>query len=157
MAHLAQVNVGRLVAPEGSPEVAEFINALERVNALADRAPGFVWRYRAPDGPGHLIPGGTDDPLFVINLSVWETYADLHAFTYRTAHNHFLRRRREWFTAFDGPYLAMWWIDADARPSVDEALARLEHVRVHGPTPRAFSLLRQFDADGRPIRRARAR
>ena len=87
MAHLAQINVGRLVAPEDSPVVAEFVDALEAVNAIADKAPGFVWRHQSPKGEGHLSPAGEDDALFVINLWVWESYAELHEFMYRTAHN----------------------------------------------------------------------
>ena len=153
MKHLAQVNVGRLRAREGSPEVAEFIAALEPVNALADRSPGFVWRHEAEAGVGHLTPGGADDELFVVNLSVWESYAALHEFTYRSAHSGFLRRRLEWFERPSGPIIAMWWVEEGERPTVDQALARLEHLRTHGPTPRAFSLMRQFDADGRPVRR----
>ena len=44
---LAQVNVGRLRAPTESPEIAEFVAALDRINALADRSPGFRWRLSA--------------------------------------------------------------------------------------------------------------
>jgi hypothetical protein len=153
VAHLAQINVGRLVAPEGSPEVAEFIAALEPVNALADRAPGFVWRHVSPQGEGHLSPAADDDALFVINLSVWESYAALHEFMYRTLHNGFLRRRLEWFEPHTAPVTALWWVPEGERPTVDQALARLEHLRHHGPMPEAFSLLRQYDADGRPVGR----
>jgi hypothetical protein len=150
VAHLAQLNVGRLRAPEGSPEVAEFIAALEPVNAIADRSPGFVWRHQSPQGEGHLSPGGEDDDLFVINLSVWETYGDLHAFVYRSAHSAFLRRRLEWFERPTEPITVLWWLAEGTRPTVEEALGRLAHLRRHGPTPEAFSLLRQYDADGRP-------
>jgi hypothetical protein len=153
MKHLAQVNVGRLVAPEDSPVVAEFVGALEAVNAVADRAPGFVWRHKSERGEGHLSPAGEDDALFVINLSVWESYAALHEFMYRTAHNAFLRRRLEWFERLSGPVTALWWVPEGERPTVDEALARLERLRQYGPSPDAFSLLRQYDADGRPVGR----
>jgi hypothetical protein len=150
VAQLAQINVGRLRAPEDSPEVAEFVAALEGVNALADRAPGFVWRHQSPRGEGHLSPGGDDDPQFVVNLSVWESYAALHEFVYRSAHTPFLRRRLEWFERPSGPITALWWVADGEQPTVEDGLARLQHLRIHGPTPRAFSLLRQYDADGRP-------
>ena len=153
MAHLAQINVGRLVAPEDSPIVAEFVDALEAVNAIADRAPGFVWRHQSPKGEGHLSPAGEDDALFVINLSVWESYAELHDFMYRTVHNGFLRRRLQWFEPRSGPVTALWWVPEGEIPTVEHALARLEHLRLHGPTPEAFSLLRQYDADGHPVGR----
>jgi hypothetical protein len=147
---LAQVNVGRLRGPEGSPDVADFFAGLERINALAESSPGFVWRLAAD--AGHVYPVGTD-PLFVVNLTVWETYAQLHEFVYRTAHNGFLRRRKEWFERMPSPFTALWWVQAGHDPTVDEAMARLDHLRTHGPTPQAFSLLRQFDADGRPVSR----
>jgi hypothetical protein len=151
--HLAQVNVGRLRAPEGSAEVAEFIDALAAVNAVADRAPGFVWRHQSDQGEGHTSPGGSDDELFIINLSVWESYAALHEFIYRTVHNGFLRRRLEWFEPRSGPVTALWWVPEGEQPTVDHALARLERLRQYGPSPDAFSLLRQYDADGRPVGR----
>jgi hypothetical protein len=157
VAHLAQINVGRLVAPEGSPEVAEFIDALEAVNALADRAPGFVWRHQSDQGEGHTSPGGDDDELFIVNLSVWESYADLHEFMYRTVHNQFLRRRLEWFEPRSGPVTALWWLPEGETPTIDQGLVRLEHLRRHGPMPEAFSLLRQYDADGHPVGRRAAR
>ena len=153
MAHLAQINVGRLLAPEGSPAVAEFIDALEAVNAIADRAPGFVWRHRSDQGEGHTSPGGDDDELFIVNLSVWESYAALHEFMYGTVHNQFLRRRLEWFEPRSGPVTALWWLPDGEIPTVDQGLARLEHLRRHGPTPEAFSLQRQYDADGHPVGR----
>jgi hypothetical protein len=153
VAQLAQINVGRLRAPEGSPEVAEFVAALEPINARADRAPGFVWRHQSPAGEGHLSPGGEDDDLFVVNLSVWESYAALHEFVYRSAHSPFLRRRLEWFERPTAPITALWWVADGERPTVEHALARLEHLRRHGPMPEAFSLLRQYDAEGHPTSR----
>ena len=48
--HLAQVNIGRLLAPLDSPELAGFVAGLEPVNALADAAPGFIWRLQTEDG-----------------------------------------------------------------------------------------------------------
>jgi hypothetical protein len=156
VAHLAQLNVGRLRAPEGSPEVAEFVAALEPVNALADGAPGFVWRHQSPAGEGHLSPGDDNDDLFVVNLSLWESYEALHDFVYRTAHNEFLRRRLEWFEPRSGPVTVLWWVKEGERPTVEQALARLAHLRLHGPTPEGFSVLRQYDADGRPTSRRAA-
>jgi hypothetical protein len=154
--HLAQVNVGRLHAAEGAPVVAEFFANLEPINRLAEQSPGFVWRNVSPSGEGHTTPTGEDE-LLVINLSVWERYEDLHAFAYRSAHNGFLRRRLEWFERMPGPVTALWWVEEGTEPTVEHALLRLERLREHGPSPQAFSLLRQYDADGRPVsRRSRA-
>jgi hypothetical protein len=40
--HLAQVNISRLLAPLNHPKITEFVAQLEPINALADKAPGFV-------------------------------------------------------------------------------------------------------------------
>ena len=48
--HLAQVNIGRVVAPVDDPKMAEFMAQLDEVNALAEAAPGFVWRLQSSSG-----------------------------------------------------------------------------------------------------------
>jgi hypothetical protein len=142
--HLAQYNVARLRDPLDERVWREFLDGLDRINRLAERSPGFVWRLAAPEG--HLVDGGG---MFA-NLSVWESYEGLHRFLYRSGHGDYTRRRRRWFDPIDAPTTVLWWVDAGVRPSLDEATARLDHLRGHGPSPRAFSLLRQFDGDGRP-------
>ena len=42
--HLAQVNLARAVDDLDQPAMAEFIAALKKVNGIAERSPGFVWR-----------------------------------------------------------------------------------------------------------------
>ncbi|WP_432875391.1 DUF3291 domain-containing protein [Kribbella sp. CA-245084] len=144
--NLAQVNVARMRAEAGSPLVGEFIAALEPVNRLADQSPGFVWRL--PAAEGHVLthgPGGSAQD--VVNLSVWSTYEDLHAFIYRSAHGRFVRNRARWFERVRQPSTALWWLPAGEQPTVDEALARLEYLRRWGPTPRAFTLRHRFAPD----------
>jgi len=142
---LAQVNVGRLVAPMDAPEVQEFIDALDPVNALADAAPGFLWRLSADDPETLSSAGDADDPRFVINLSTWTDFASLHAFTYRTLHAEFLRRRLEWFERLSTPVVALWWVEDGDHPSVAEARTRLDHLEANGPTPHAFTMRKRFD------------
>ena len=141
---LAQANLSLLRHPPTAPQVAEYVAALARINHLADRAPGFVWRERTPV---------SDDERLVLNLSVWKAYRPLHEYTYRSAHGHFVRRRHEWFDQVPQPSTVLWWIPADTRPTVEDGLARLAHLRRHGPSPKAFSLRVRFDADGRRERR----
>lgn len=145
---LAQVNVARLRFPVSSPRLAGFVSALDRVNRLAELSPGFVWRYEHGHEPHEAI----GDQRTVVNLSVWEAYQSLHDYVYRSAHAGFVRRRGEWFEPPQAPSSALWWVPAGHRPTVDEALARLRHLRVYGPSPRAFSLRRRFDPNGRPER-----
>jgi hypothetical protein len=144
--HLAQVNVGRLVAPIGDPRIDEFRNALGRINNLADVQPGFVWRLTgAGNDATDIKPDETDD-LQAINASVWETPEHLAAFAYRSEHRNFVRRRLEWFEAATQPILTLWWVPAGHTPSLAECLERLAHLRANGPTPHAFDFKHRFEA-----------
>jgi heme-degrading monooxygenase HmoA len=149
VAHLAQVNVARLRFPLDAPAASEFVAALDRINRLADESPGFVWRHRAEHG--HV--SYADDPRLLLNLSVWESYPHLHAYVYRSAHGHYVRRRYEWFEPIRTPATALWWVPAGHEPTPDEALARLRYLRTYGPTARAFTVRSRFDPSGRPERR----
>lgn len=138
--HLAQLNVGRLVAPTDDPRVAAFMAALDRVNGLGRRMPGFVWIMEGSGEPG---TGNTEakiggDPRFVANLTVWEDVASLEAFVWKTVHRQFYARRAEWFEALGEMHFVMWWVRAGHRPSLDEALARLERLRAIGDSDEAF-------------------
>jgi hypothetical protein len=141
--HLAQLNVGRLLAPVESEEIAGFVAALDPINAIADRSPGFVWRLQTEGGNATDIRP-TEDDLFLINMSVWTDLEALRAFTYDTDHVAILRRRREWFERLATAHLVLWWVPAGHVPTVDEALVRLDHLRAHGPTPSAFTFRTPF-------------
>ncbi|MEM8569414.1 MAG: DUF3291 domain-containing protein [Pseudomonadota bacterium] len=138
--HLAQLNVGRLVAEPGDPRVAEFMGALDRVNGLGKRMPGFVWMMEGSGEPG---TGNTEtkidgDPLFVSNLTVWESVETLENFVWNTVHRQFYERRAEWFEVLGQMHFVMWWVPAGHRPSLDEALDRLEHLKGNGDSDHAF-------------------
>lgn len=152
MFHLAQVNVARLRFPLEDPAAYEFVAALDRINRLADRAPGFIWRSRAPDGHVRLVDE-TGDPRMVLNLSLWQSYEHLHAYVYRSEHGRYVRRRYQWFERIATPATALWWVPAGHEPSPAEALARLHRLRAHGPTPRAFTVRSRFDPAGHRLRR----
>jgi hypothetical protein len=144
---LAQINVARLRAPSDDPLVAEFFDALDRVNALAEASPGFVWRFQTEDGNATSVhPFG--DELVIVNISTWVDAASLNDFAYRTDHAGFLRRRREWFERMVEASMALWWVDAGHRPTVAESVARLDHLRANGPSVRAFSFREAYAADG---------
>jgi Domain of unknown function (DUF3291) len=142
--HLAQVNIGRLRAPVDHPMIAEFVAGLDRINALADRATGFVWRLQTEDGNATAIRPDAQDALLAINMSVWESVEALAAYAYRSEHVAFMRRRREWFEPFPDSYLALWWIPAGTLPTVSDAMGRLAHLDVHGPTLTAFTFRHRF-------------
>jgi hypothetical protein len=141
--HLAEVNVARLREPIRSPVMAGFVRALDDVNWLAEQSPGFVWRHRPEWEP--LTYGALGGVEVVVTLSVWVDFESLRRFVYRSAHGLFMRQRARWFEPLGGFTTALWWVPEGSRPSVDEGLARLDHLRAHGPTPGAFSLRRQFE------------
>ncbi len=143
--HVAQLNIGRLLAPLDAPEIAEFVAALDPINALADAAPGFVWRLQDDEGNATSFRPFDDDTLLV-NLSVWESIDALADFTYRTMHRDVLRRRGEWFTKLAEAHLVLWWVPAGHVPSLQESKERLDTLRAAGPTPEAFTFRTRFRA-----------
>jgi hypothetical protein len=148
---LAQVNVARLRAPLDAPQMAGFVAAVDPVLRLAQECAGFVWRYA--DGHGHNVTVETDgDATMVVNLSVWTSYEALHAFTYRSPHGAFIRKRDIWFVATPKPSTALWWVPAGTRPTLEDALRRLTVLRRYGPSPRAFGIRHRYQPDGEPLR-----
>ena len=150
---LAQVNVSVARARLDDPTMRGFVYAFDRVARLAAVAPGFVWHWR-PENDELLRDG---DDLLVVNLSVWTDYARLHDFVYRGEHGPLVTRGGRWFRESSQPSTALWWVAPGTRPTVDDGMARLRHLRSHGPTPQAFSLVDQFDAAGRPVPKNSAR
>jgi hypothetical protein len=147
---LAQLNIGIIRAPMDSPVMAEFANNLERINALADHADGFVWRLQSEAGDATAIRP-FEDPNQLLNMSVWGDLASLNAFVYRSAHTEIMRRRREWFEPISRAFVVLWWVPRGHRPSVAEAVERLEWLRSRGPTAEAFTFRQPFpppDATG---------
>ena len=135
---LAQLNIGTTLYPVEDPRMEGFTGRLDTINALAEASPGFVWRMQSESGNATDIPVG-EDPLLIANLSVWETVEALYAFTYQTTHREVMTGRRQWFQRPEGAYQVLWWVPAGHRPTLAEAMARLEHLREEGPGPRAFT------------------
>lgn len=138
--HLAELNVGRLIAPTDDPRVAEFMAALDRVNGMGKRMPGFVWMMEGSGEPG---TGNTEvklegDERFVANLTVWEDAPSLERFVWQTVHKQFYDRRAEWFEVLGRMHFVMWWVPEGHRPTIDEAMLRLAHLQAHGDSDHAF-------------------
>lgn len=142
---LAQVNIARLQAPLDSPQLKDFVDALDPVNAVADTSDGFVWRLQSDSGNATDIPVLGDEWL-VVNMSVWRDCDALTAFMYQGRHRELLSRRREWFERPAEAVTTLWWVPAGHHPTVAEAEERLLHLRAHGPTPYAFTLRTTFPA-----------
>jgi hypothetical protein len=148
---LAQLNVAAMRAPMDDPSMAGFTMAFDRIARLAERSPDFVWRLPS----GHLVIPREDGSEEIANLSVWQSYRSMHTFVYRGPHGRLLLRRYTWFRPTRQPSTALWWVPAGTRPTLEQALVRLRHLRAHGPSPRAFSLTRQFGPEGLPARSQR--
>ena len=155
--HLAQINVGRLLHPLDDPRMADFVDNLAAINALAEASEGFVWRLKDETGNATSI-AAYDDPAIIVNMSVWTAPEALYAFAYQTAHRRFVQRRKEWFELFDGPYLALWWMAEGTTPTVADGRQRLDHLARVGPTAYAFTFRKTFPpAAAEPVGRARRR
>ena len=144
--HLAQINIGRLIAPMDDPRIADFIAQLAPVNALADGAPGFVWRLQSSYGNATDIEY-SDDPTLNVNMSLWESVETLRDYVYRSDHLTVFRDRAKWFQKLDKPHYCLWWVPVGHIPAVAEGRERLEHYQQHGPTPFSFWFSKMYPAD----------
>jgi hypothetical protein len=146
---VAQVNIGRLVAPLDSPQLADFVAWLDPVNAVADGAPGFVWRLQTEDGNATAIRPFDDDSMLV-NMSVWRDVESLRNYVYASAHVQIMRRRREWFERMSEAYLVLWWVPRGHRPGIAEGIAKLDALQKNGPGPEAFTFRETFPPPDAP-------
>ena len=140
---LAQLNVAIMKEPLQSPGMADFVANLDRINALAEASPGFVWRLQTEEGDATALRPMGENTL--VNMSVWRDVESLNAFVYRSAHVEIMRRRAEWFQRMSDAYLVLWWVPRGRRPTMDEALAKLTLLRQKGATAEAFTLRQAFD------------
>ncbi|MCO4842196.1 MAG: DUF3291 domain-containing protein [Yoonia sp.] len=136
--HLAELNIGRLRADKDDPSVADFMNNLDRINGLGKRMPGFVWIMEGETGEGNTATMIDGDPRYIPNLTVWENAQALETFVFKTLHTKFMDRRAEWFEALGQMHFVMWWVSAGHKPTLAEALARLEILRRDGDCSDAF-------------------
>ncbi len=139
---LAQLNIARLLEPLESPRLADFVANLERINALAEESPGFVWRLQSDEGDAtSLRPFGEE---WLVNMSLWQDVESLHQFVYRSAHSQIMRRRKEWFSRLTDAVTVLWWIPAGELPSVHDAKDRLDRLRQRGATAEAFTFAEAY-------------
>lgn len=137
--HIAEFNVGRIKYELTDPRMGEFIGNLELVNGIAERSPGFVWRYVDDSSRGGTTTARPfSDRRLIVNLSVWETVAALEHYVWQTVHKRFYGRRTDWFDHFEGPAVTLWWIPVAHRPNLTEAVQRFTHLQQHGPSDYAF-------------------
>lgn len=159
--HLAQVNVAYALGDESDPVMARFMAQLDEINQLAERSPGFVWRYVTDSRDPNQRE--LSDPRVLFNMSVWDGVESLHAYAYKTAHAKVFAARKQWFDDWkqhvgslpelgDGvPFLALWWIPAGEVPTPQQGLQKLRLLGTKGPHPQAFTFKRIFTPHGEPV------
>lgn len=141
---LAQLNIAQMKFTLDAPEMADFVANLDRINALAEQAPGFVWRLKDDAGNATALrPFGADT---LVNMSVWASLEQLSNYVYKTAHVDIMKRRKEWFERMQDAYTVLWWVPQGHRPDEHEAMQKLQTLRAMGPTEKAFGFKQAFAA-----------
>src|SRR5215471_4997045 len=139
---LAQLNIALMKESLDSPRMADFVANLDRINALAESSPGFVWRLQTEGGNATALRPLGEETL--VNVSVWKDVESLNRYVYRSPHVEVMRRRKEWFEQVRAAYVVLWWVPRGHRPNVSEAIGRLKLLRAKGPTKDAFTFRRAF-------------
>ena len=142
--YLAQFNLAHAIAPMDSPIMADFVNNTDRMNAIADESPGFVWRLTDEGTNDSYSIQAFDDPLLLTNMSVWKDRESLFNYVYHSDHVEIFKRKKEWFSTIKAMHMVLWYIEEDHIPTLHEAKERLEHLRTHGESEYAFSFKSQF-------------
>jgi hypothetical protein len=141
--HIAQLNIARAKAEMDTALMQGFVSRLDEINALADNAPGFVWRLQTEDGDATALRV-FDDPLTLVNLSVWTSPERLKEFVYRSSHVELIQDREAWFDKLGSLHQVLWWIPQGHIPTIEEAKEKLDFIREHGPSEQAFSFGKTF-------------
>ena len=143
--HVAQLNIATMIGKNiNDPVMAEFVDQLDSINALAEQSHGFVWRLKS-DGGNATDYNPYHDERIIVNFSVWRTVDDLKNFVYKSVHTRVMKDRKNWFENFGKAYYVIWNIPAGSIPSLDEAVARLACLQKNGPTDHAFDFKNIFE------------
>jgi len=151
---LAQLNIAEALYDTDDPRMDGFTGPIDKINALADRAPGFIWRLvddEETDGALSLRMEGQND-YTLVNMSVWQDIDSLFHFIYKTAHAKVMQGKRDWFTQIPRSHMVLWWVEDGHIPTLDEAKEKLDLVRANGPSPEAFDFLTPFNSAGKPVK-----
>ncbi|MDJ0645698.1 MAG: DUF3291 domain-containing protein [Flavobacteriaceae bacterium] len=142
---LAQINIARLLKPIDHPQIADFVNQLDEINALAERSKGFIWRLKDEDSGNAVGINPYNDPNIIINMSVWQDIDSLKNYVYKSDHVKVFMRRKEWFEKPVKPHMALWWIETNKFPTALDGKQRLEYLDLHGNSPQAFTFSKIYN------------
>lgn len=142
--HLAELNIGKFKYPTSDSRMAGFMDNLDRVNALAERSPGFIWRLVGSGNNATDLRVGDD---YAVNMSVWETPAALENYVFNTVHVQFYKNKAEWFDLMEKPHMVFWWVPEGHQPTLTEAMDKLKDYENNGPSENAFSWTEVMDIE----------
>lgn len=140
---LAQFNIAEAIAPMESPVMADFVNNTDRINALADKHPGFIWRLKDESDNAYSIKA-FDSEFTLVNMSVWKDRESLFDFVYNSGHVKILKRKKEWFRKMLKMHMVLWNVEEGHIPTIEEGKERLEYLQEHGESEYAFSFKSSF-------------
>jgi hypothetical protein len=141
--HIAQINIGKVLYPVEDPRMAGFMDNLDTINALAEATEGFIWRLKTDEGNATSIHA-FDDPMLLVNMSVWKDIESLYLYAYKSQHGEFFAKRREWFSKIDLPTPVLWWVNAGHIPTVEEAKQRIDYLAANDSSPYAFNFKERY-------------
>jgi Domain of unknown function (DUF3291) len=164
MPRLAFFTFGLLREPHGHPQVQAFYDMSAATGQAAKECDGVISFLRGyitvdpdrddPDKQPYLYPRAVPNADCrapqARTLSLWRDLEAVHAYAYHGIHAEALRLRKEWFVKPQWPSYVAWWVADDDEPTWEEAVARLDYLHEHGPTPHAFSFKTPFNVEGSP-------
>ena len=142
--YLAQLNIAEAVTTMDDPVMADFVSNIERINSLAEKSPGYIWRLTDEEGDNSYSMQLFDSEYIVTNMSVWKDRDSLFDFVYNTAHVDIFKRRKEWFAKMPQMHMVLWYVEEGHIPNINEAKERLKHLREHGKSRYAFTFKDKF-------------
>lgn len=144
--HLAELNIAKFRYPTSDVRMAGFMNNLDRINALAERSQGFIWRLKS-DGSNNATDLRVREDEYAVNMSVWTDAKALENYVFKTAHVQIYRRKAEWMELMDKPHMVFWHVPVGHIPSLTEAVDRLKDFETSGPSEHAFGWAQVMDIE----------
>lgn len=141
---LAEINIARMKGVNIDDSIMkEFVDNLNKVNEIAEKSDGFVWRLKDEDNNATNLNPYNDEQI-IVNYSIWESAETLEHYMYKTFHSEFLKRRKEWFQTFGQVSTAMWWVKKGEIPDLNEAMEKLDYLQKNGASEIVFSLKQKY-------------
>ncbi|WP_264566405.1 DUF3291 domain-containing protein [Flavobacterium sp. N3904] len=141
---LAEINIARMKGVNiHDPIMKEFVDNLDKVNEIAEKSDGFVWRLKDEENNATNLNPYNDEQI-IVNYSIWESIETLEHYMYKTFHSEFLKRRKEWFQTFGQVSTAMWWIKKREIPDLAEAMEKLDYLQKNGASEIVFNFKQKY-------------